>query len=442
MSTTNNDASPLPLEDMREKLNAALQSSGAYWGAFLPETELLDLVDKDAVAAILRAIMPESQRQSQLTEHDVLAEYFSQKARKVFAILVTTGLVHHTEYLYQKRVLDKMLPIKLMWRNYSRDAWDVESYDHSADEGIHQAFGCIDGDKNPWRDDTIERFFYGQWPLVPARFCKYQFRYKFPHQIRLPFTLTGKDVSNPDPLINSMEEMYVHAHYFPKDLGIVVPVDEKNNFRVAIKKLRKSGSFEEVAQSEVTMLQLTKKLRHDHLIKAIAYYSIGQDHYLMFPWAEMGNLWYFWEKNGNLGPTAEKENVLWMIEQISGLADAVEELHNFLNCRHGNLKPSNILCFQSASNNLKPRLVITDFGAARIQNEYTHERDYRHGILVTPRYKAPELSIYPCKPISRRFDIWSLGCTFLEFAIWTLYGFEELLRLRKRMERFFQTETT
>lgn len=122
------------------------------------------------------------------------------------------------------------------------------------------------------------------------------------------------------------------------------------------------------------MLELTRGLGHNHLIKAIAYYSIGQDHYLMFPWAGMGNLGDFWDKNGKLGPTAGKEEVVWMVNQIAGLADAVEKLHNS-NCRPGDLKPSNILCFKTESDDLKPRLVITDVGAARVHNEDTRERD-------------------------------------------------------------------
>ncbi|KAI1144725.1 kinase-like domain-containing protein [Nemania diffusa] len=440
MRLIHNDAGLIPLKTMRGKLNAAMQSSGKFLEEFLPETELLDLVHKDTIAAILQAI-PESLKRNQQTKDDVLADYFAQHALKVFAILVRTDLLHHIEYLHKKCVQDKMLPIKLTWRNYSRDAWDVGSYDKNTDdEEIRQAFGCIGDVDNPWEDHTIERFFDGQWPLVPARFYKHQFRYNFPLQIRLPFTWTSKNV-NPGSFFSWVEEKCVHAHYFPKDLDIVVPVDDKNNFRVAIKKFQKSGTFERVAQREVTMLELARILRHDHLIQAIAYYNIGQDHYLMFPWAGMGNLWDFWEKNGKVGPTAGKEEVVWMVNQIAGLADAVEQLHN-LNCRHGDLKPSNILCFETESDDLKPRLVIADVGVARIHSDYTRERDTTRGIQATARYEAPELLIYSYRPISRRFDIWSLGCIFLEFVDWLLYGPEELLRLRERTERFFKIEDT
>lgn len=217
MSPIHSDTGLLQLKHMRGKLNAAMQCSGKFLEEFLPETELLDLVDKDTIAAILQAI-PESQKGNQQTDDDVLADYFAQHALKVFAILVRTGLLHHMEYLHKKCVQDEMLPIKLTWRNYSRDAWDVGSYGKSTDdEEIRQAFGCIGDADNPWEDDTTERFFDGQWPLVPARFYKNQFRYNFPQQIRLPFTWTGKDV-NPGSFFSWVEEKCVHAHYFPKDL--------------------------------------------------------------------------------------------------------------------------------------------------------------------------------------------------------------------------------
>ncbi|GAP84727.1 putative protein kinase domain-containing protein [Rosellinia necatrix] len=439
MSPIHDDAGLLQLKNLRGKLHAAMQSSGEFLGEFLPETDLLDLVHKDTIATILQAV-PASRNRNRQADDDVLADYFAQHALKVFVILVRTGLLHHVEYLHKKHVQDKMLPIKLAWRNYSRDAWDVGSYGEGTDdEEVRQAFGCIDDADNPWEDDTIERFVDAQWPLVPARFYKTQFKYNFPRQIRLPFTWAGKDV-NPGSF-SLVKEKCVHAHYFPKDLDIAVPVDQENNFRVAIKKLQKSGPFELVAQREVAMLELTRRLRHNHLIEAIAYYSIGQDHYLMFPWAEMGNLWDFWEKNGKLGPTAGKEEVVWMVNQIAGLVDAVEKLHDS-NCRHGDLKPSNILCFKTESDHLKPRLVITDVGVAKVHSEHTTDRDSTREIQATTRYEAPELSIHRHGPISRRYDIWSLGCIFLEFMIWILYGTEELWRLRQHTERFFKTEDT
>ncbi|KAI0111227.1 kinase-like domain-containing protein [Nemania sp. FL0031] len=427
------------VKDIRGALNAAIVRTGQdYENEFLPEASLFKLVDADTVAAVLQS-NPDVRCPNQQTEDRVLAEYFAQNAPKVFAVLVRTSLLHHMEYLYRKRVLDKMLPINLVWRNYSKNKWDVKSYDKSTDdEKIGQVFGCdVDaGAGNPWDDETIERFFDGQWPLVPARFDKDKFRYNFPEPIRLPFTWVGNDVDYHSKTSWVREER-VHADYFPKGLEFTVPIDDQNSFRVAVKKIQKSGSFENVAKEEAEMLEFIRGLKSSHLIKAVAYYNIRQDHYFMFPWAEMGNLWGFWEKTERQS-TSAREYVRWMVTQLAGLAGAIEELHHH-NRLHGDLKPLNILCFRAESDPDKPHLVITDVGAAVVLDEETHGGRSNFGIQATTRYAAPELTIRPEVPRSRRFDVWSLGCIFLEFVCWAMYGMERLSLLREQVEEYYKT---
>ncbi|KAI8711167.1 Protein kinase domain-containing protein [Fusarium sp. LHS14.1] len=48
-------------------------------------------------------------------------------------------------------------------------------------------------------------------------------------------------------------------------------------------------------------------------------------------------------------------------------------------------------------------------------------------LFLTPSYQAPEVEFENAdknnpQPRSRRYDIWSLGCVFLEFSIWLLHG--------------------
>jgi serine/threonine protein kinase len=116
-----------------------------------------------------------------------------------------------------------------------------------------------------------------------------------------------------------------------------------------------------------------------------------------------------------------------------GLTSAVHNLHKQFNCRHGDLKPGNILCVQQGE---EIELKIADFGVSRIHHAQT---TYRKGIktinvLLTPSYQAPEVEIEELdknapRPRSRKYDIWSLGCVFLEFTIWLLHG-------RKAIEGF------
>jgi serine/threonine protein kinase len=205
-------------------------------------------------------------------------------------------------------------------------------------------------------------------------------------------------------------------------------VDDQNNHRVAIKQLKQSGpNFKKVVADEASVLEIMRELGEEHhLIKAIAYYRKGEDlHYFIFPWAELGNLWEFWTSR-NKSPETDPDYMIWALTQLTGLASALEALHHMatdtdVNCRHGDLKPLNILCFKTEDgHNHNPRLVITDVGLARVHNEATRERGKTTTTAWTIRYAAPELVVDSKTTRSRRFDIWSFGCILLEFVVWNL----------------------
>lgn len=97
------------------------------------------------------------------------------------------------------------------------------------------------------------------------------------------------------------------------------------------------------------------------------------------------------------------------------------------NGRHGDLKPENILRFiDSESGN--SHLVIADVGLTKFHVLATQERRKNSSIASrTLRYEAPEMNVDdPNTPRSRDYDVWSMGCIFLEFIIWILYGANEL----------------
>ena len=222
-------------------------------------------------------------------------------------------------------------------------------------------------------------------------------------------------------------------------------MDDQNNHRVAIKQLKQSGpNFKKVAADEASVLEIMRELGEEHhLIKAIAYYRKGEDlHYFIFPWAELGNLWEFWTSR-NKSPETDPDYMIWALTQLTGLASALEALHHMatdtdVNCRHGDLKPLNILCFKTEDgHNHNPRLVITDVGLARVHNEATRERGKTTTTAWTIRYAAPELVVDSKTTRSRRFDIWSFGCILLECVVWLLYGSKKLLEFAHDPEEPF-----
>ncbi|KAI0902912.1 hypothetical protein F4823DRAFT_569216 [Ustulina deusta] len=160
-----------------------------------------------------------------------------------------------------------------------------------------------------------------------------------------------------------------------------------------------------------------RKLQHPHLISALAAYERGEDRGFVFPWADGGNLQQFWEKDGI---DVDDSLLYWALKQISGLVDGIEKLHG-KGTRHGDIKPANIVILKNGAND-EGNLVIADVGLAKFHATYTRERfvatTTKYG---SRRYEPPEVQSTTTK-FSRKYDIWSFGCTFLEFLIWLLYG--------------------
>ncbi|KAG6362268.1 hypothetical protein INS49_010498 [Diaporthe citri] len=191
---------------------------------------------------------------------------------------------------------------------------------------------------------------------------------------------------------------------------------------VALKEFKFKEDFEKERNNlnRIRGLSLNK-----HIIQNFETFSQGNKTYIMFPWAEGGDLDNFWKDEDT--KIRSPQLALWCLQQMLGLAEALEFLHNQIgeraNFRHGDLKPGNILHFLTGG----PYgiLKIADFGISRIHDVATLQRQ---GIATTtrattPSYEAPE-AIYTDRPRSRKFDIWSLGCIFLEFTIWFVRDWE------------------
>jgi serine/threonine protein kinase len=214
-----------------------------------------------------------------------------------------------------------------------------------------------------------------------------------------------------------------------------MPVDPKEHPCVAIKELKSTSldekEFKTVLESEVNFLEILRGLDHPHLIKAIAYYEKEDKHFLMFPWARGGNLRDFWKKEP---PTLDQPYMEWVFDQLTGLAGAIMKLHNFSkdkHWRHGDLKPENILCFHDG---ISYTLVIADVGLSKEHDKVT---ELRAGPTTTKSgtimYEPPESEILAQAPRSRRYDIWSIGCIYLEFVVWLLYGTQGLRQVREEL---------
>jgi len=180
---------------------------------------------------------------------------------------------------------------------------------------------------------------------------------------------------------------------------------------------------------EAKGLQVISAINNPSLIKPIAAYRRGDALCFLFPWANGGNLREYWASADkgypSLRPRREPDLILWVLTQLRGLADGLNALYGE-NCRHGDLKPENILRF--TENNERGTLQIADVGLARFHLAVMRSRNVKTTTMTgTFRYEPPEAEDRTDgKARSRDYDIWSMGCIYLEFLIWLLEGHEKL----------------
>jgi serine/threonine protein kinase len=214
-----------------------------------------------------------------------------------------------------------------------------------------------------------------------------------------------------------------------------------NNGVFAVKELKQLGSTQEVVEHwerEVKALRMMNELQQDNIVRFItAFRRVKRqtdEHYVVFEWADGGNLQDLWDKTPF--PILTGPLIKLVVEQLLGLATALSAAHNLegsgtlgASYRHGDLKPENILVFKDGGPIGK--LKIGDWGEAKYQGRITAIRanptEARYG---NRRYEAPEVKTgvratflgQSKERRSRLGDVWAMGCITLEFIVWLLYG--------------------
>jgi len=196
-------------------------------------------------------------------------------------------------------------------------------------------------------------------------------------------------------------------------------------------------------------------LNQPHIVRFITAFRLGEtgneDHYLIFEWADGGNLRDLWKNLKR--PESPEVLVKATVDQILGLAHALYNAHYpklgpGTHFRHGDLKPENILWFRGEGDDSIGMLKIGDWGLAKEHNMVTELRSNRSTTSFgTRRYEPPEVvtglkvGLDPHRPgkqlekrRSRLYDIWAMGCITLEFIIWLLYDTDGLNQFNQELE--------
>ncbi|UPK91666.1 hypothetical protein LCI18_002601 [Fusarium solani-melongenae] len=401
------------------------------YDTFVPQDKMGPLTQRGNVELTLNEELtnPEDIRE--------LTDYVVGKAEKVFLLLIYSDAIKYIRDLQRADFTDNDLPVIVResedGSGVSVHRWRANNTSTYAEEQSLAGF-------RSWPESKLEDFFEKQWIFLAPVFAQDKFAHVLYSRSPLPYMRTqGSDTSSGEGHFGTIRKRGLHnGHYKHQNLF--------EHIAVAVKTLNNQGSavtdVEKFYTKESDTLEKMKTLNHRHLIKAVTTYRKGPDRCFVFPWAQEGSLRDFWR---NHSASLDDNLVSWAIGQMVGLCDGLKQLHKE-HTRHGDLKPDNILCFVSGN---ERTLVLADVGLAKYHPDYTRDRTKatttRHGSRI---YEPPEMSANRGSiVVSRKYDIWSLGCVFLEFTIWLLYGQSGLALFRNTVlnnpdiDRFWQNGT-
>ncbi|EXK83843.1 serine/threonine protein kinase [Fusarium oxysporum f. sp. raphani 54005] len=329
---------------------------------------------------------------------------------------------------------------------------------------VYEEEGCLFVDRanhKPYPDTksscTMRRtdkllFLSCQWIFLAPIFTTDQFHQELDVKVPLPFIEKDPPLSRGS--FGSVCKALLHKTHHK---GIME--GHNDHLEVALKQMTVLEHHWFVREMEILRIvqQIVLRNQQLHLVTPISSCSThgpGESKgFLLFPWANGGNLKVFWKRDENKDGVVSKINLdqppdrmVWTFQQMAGLCKALVELHSHpfpsggkdANCRHGDLKPENILAFREGGTDV---LRIADLGLAKFHLKSTSDRkrakEYTETVTGTTQYMPPEFHVNG--QISRRHDVWSLGCIFLEFIIWTAWGLEGLDKFNWRdNEEFWQ----
>ncbi|KAH8659801.1 kinase-like domain-containing protein [Xylariales sp. PMI_506] len=359
----------------------------------------------------------------------ILGSELGHSRRRILATLVIMKSVDCIDQFIDAQIWDYNLPLerlpKIQYRvresspNITNDtflhAWDAPKIDNFLTQQ-HKVF--------------IPFFDIGADKL-----CSYNLDSK----IRLPWEEYERKTNGGNGIVHRIRINPHHHNFASSQLS-----DYSKRQYFALKEINsidRETYRQELWALEKTTAQIQKE---KHLIKLLLTFQHGEKYYLLFEWAD-GNLEDFWETSPS-GPLISHDTK-WQVNQYLGIANAVKRIHGLSTIqkkqrasspdpgsgddrewgRHGDIKPSNILWFESYGQE-RNHLVLSDLGLTRYHSSHTRSNVRQSKVDGwTGSYRPPEMDLGSV-PISQRYDIWSLGCVFLEFCTWCLKGLDGVHR--------------
>ncbi|KAL8404454.1 hypothetical protein RB594_009344 [Gaeumannomyces avenae] len=448
-------------------VTTSLTPMGDEMVKYLPRASLFELVTEPSVAAVLHSEGMSQEESVSLAKQicipstvilDEKKKGHNRKStrRKLFATLIMMAKVTAIGRFIDQGIFDAHLPL-----HKSPDG-DFLSLLARPNERIDC---CKD-----WSVNETELFDVLQWRFLSPFFADLEhvegektkvMHYVLQPKIVPPLEFIHTKVLDPDAESetewNGGFSAVFRVRFEPSHHNFG-PESERSNLVHALKKLHSPDRAQ--FQREVEALKRFSHSGDRHIIKLLWTYEWRNNFYLVFPWAD-GNLWDFTRRYAN-GPELTKDRprevwLRWLAEQCYGIAAALSKIHgadlsgpngsrasgssakpNPLRTsadaaggkygRHGDLKPENILWFSADTKTAGSGqpigvLQVSDFGLSDFHRRRSRSNIPAHQVLMTGTYQAPESLI--SNRLSQSYDIWSLGCVYIQFISWFLLGHEE-----------------
>ncbi|KAL8347819.1 hypothetical protein RB601_002871 [Gaeumannomyces tritici] len=407
-------------QDLRRQLLAAKTRSvvcdGDSW--FIPLADIAAILTPGRISKCLWPAMEEEE-----TQH---VHEFLTSNRNVVGILALMGRLDYFPAMVCTGVVDAVLPLKQDWPS------NPELLALTTTASLWPSSGLP-----YWSNDDTCHFLDLQWAFLAPRF-----NIPPPGSVGQTLQFDGRTVL---PFVqpegrsegavrrggfSTVHRVRIHnSHYnFCDD-------DKRQSF--ALKSLH-SNTSKARFENELAALRMFSGSGspNSHIVQLLTSFQHGNRYHFLFPWAE-GDLSALWRRNPS--PPHDARLARWVGAQAQGLSEALVAIHNGsaapkygdhedIACRHGDLKPDNILFFPSfADGSINGKLVLADFGLSEFHRPTPPPTSGRnlgsqHIFGFTPAYCAPELDTSSTRPPELSADIWSLGCVLLELLTWANFG--------------------
>ncbi|TVY66789.1 Sporulation protein kinase mde3 [Fusarium oxysporum f. sp. cubense] len=430
----------LPLEaPLQDKLLADHHKFHDGRKGFIPRGHIRKVINEQSVRQHLYECLylPSSEDRDSMVERYV-RQIFSQDTENksyviIFTILVLTEKSECIVNFLDERIDDSALPFRKENQNPQGKLPAVDLCPRRGGKRI-KAF-------RRWSLVAKMSFEEWQWAVNAPFFNRGQDGevkiYDLQDAAVLPFVtrnrLSGyQEIEEYHGGFGKVSKRYIHADHHN------LKASDRKNSAFAVKKLDSKNYHQ--FKAEFDMLAKLGKTNHRHLVSVLGAYCQLNENYLIFDWADCDLLRYWKDRHSE--PEFNLKNVLWLAEQCVGLASGLEQIHRYgsleqqnrtgdssfkkLYGRHGDIKPENILWYRDSNQGLGT-LRICDFGVSEFHSTQSRSGIRNSHVASSPYYRPPEWELQD-GTISRSYDIWTIGCLYLEFLGWLLGGWKLFIR--------------